>query len=393
MSQAAVATTEEPQVDEAQEPLADLLKRSINVPLGFSGPELNEILQQLEELEGFDDLYISTDMRMIVKLHGHLYPIGKAPLSYADVEMIINFIYGDNGAAEVYRGNEIDTSHDFQASRKVSYRYRVNAVGIRSKSSTKGIQITMRSIKSDPMHIEDLGVENEVKENIRPRQGLVLVVGETGSGKSTLLSSVVRSILEDPEENRVILTYEAPIEYVYDSVESHGSIVIQSEIPRHVKSFAAGVRNALRRSPEIILIGEARDRETVEAAIRAASTGHLVYSTVHANSVAETLRRVTGEFPEGSRESRMKELVSNMRMVVAQYLARGAHGGRVPIREYLTFNREVREALSDGRIDTLISDVNQLVELHGLPMARDAKDKLEQGLITKETYDLVVSGI
>src|SRR3990167_3604701 len=139
-----------------------------------------------------------------------------------------------------------------------------------------GLQITARTIPSDPPTLAEMELPKPILEAIAPEQGVVYITGATGSGKSTLLAAIIRDIAESIESHRKILTYEAPIEFVYDSVEKISSIVSQSEIPRHLPSFAAGVRNALRRKPRLILVGEARDPETISAVMEAAMTGHPV---------------------------------------------------------------------------------------------------------------------
>src|SRR5207253_9859737 len=125
---------------------------------------------------------------------------------------------------------------------------------------------------------------------------------------STLLASIIRHIAENPESHRKILTYESPIEFVYDSVETVSAIVSQSEIPRHLPDFASGVRNALRRKPRLILVGEARDAETISAVIDAALTGHPVYTTLHSNGVADAVRRMISTFPAEERHGRALDI-------------------------------------------------------------------------------------
>src|SRR5690606_36326794 len=139
-------------------------------------------------------------------------------------------------------------------------------------------QITMRVLPDVPPKMVDLKVDQPVIENWAPRDGIVLITGPTGSGKSTLLAAGMRMLIERGQGCGKMLTYEAPIEFVYDAIMSDKSLVSQSEIPRHLKNFEAGVRNALRRKPNIILVGEARDRETISACIEAGQTGHAVYS-------------------------------------------------------------------------------------------------------------------
>ena len=207
-------------------------------------------------------------------------------LSNNEVSEIINAMYGPNGTAQIMSGKDVDTHYEIRPNRSDRYRFRINATGCLVEGHD-GIQITARTIPSDPPSLASMELPKPVLDAIMPEQGIVYVTGATGSGKSTLLSSIIRSIAENPESNRKILTYEAPIEFVYDSVEKISSIVSQSEIPRHLPSFAEGVRNALRRKPRLIMVGECRDAETISAALEAALTGHPVYHASQ-SGVAET---------------------------------------------------------------------------------------------------------
>src|SRR5262249_20263696 len=140
-------------------------------------------------------------------------------------------------------------------------------------------------------------------------------------------------------------TYEAPIEFVYDGVIGTHSCIAQTEIPRHLPNFAAGVRNALRRKPSIILVGESRDRETVSAAIEAGQTGHLVFSTVHTTGITATIRRMTSGFEPSERTERAYAMMETLRMVVSQALVPKVGGGRLGMREFLVFDDRIREIL------------------------------------------------
>ena len=156
-----------------------------------------------------------------------------------------------------------------------------------------------------------------------------------------MLASIIRSITENAESHRKILTYEAPIEFVFDNVEKISSIVSQSEIPRHLPSFAAGVRNALRRKPRLILVGEARDAETISAVMEAAMTGHPVYTTLHSNNVAETIRRLVITFPAEERQGRTIDIIETVRLIISQRLLPTIDGKRVALREYLIFDEKI----------------------------------------------------
>ena len=189
-----------------------------------------------------------------------LYLVTNRKLSNTEVGDILNAIYGPNGTAQILSGRDVDTHYEFRPTRSKRYRYRVNATGCQVEGHD-GIQLTLRAIPSTPPRLETLALEPELMEAIAPNDGCVYVTGATGSGKSTLLAAIIRELAEKEQSNRKILTYESPIEFVYDAIEMPAAVVSQTEIPRHLPSFAEGVRNALRRKPMMILVGEARDED------------------------------------------------------------------------------------------------------------------------------------
>jgi defect-in-organelle-trafficking protein DotB len=220
----------------------------------------------------------------------------------------------------------------------------------------------------------------------------VLITGPTGSGKTTLLAAGCRMLIERTQGCGKMLTYEAPIEYVYDAITGPRSLVAQSEIPRHLPTFAAGVRNALRRKPNIILVGEARDRETVSAAIEAGQTGHLVFSTVHTIGVAATIRRMVSVFDPSERSERAFAMMETLRMVVTQALVPKVGGGRIGLREYLVFDENVREILLDQPIERWTAETQRLLVRHGQTMEQTATKAFRDGLIDRRSYLLLVKG-
>jgi defect-in-organelle-trafficking protein DotB len=204
-----------------------------------------------------------------------------------------------------------------------------------------------------------------------------------------LLAAIIRNITEDAESNRKVLTYEAPIEFVFDNVEKVSSIVSQSEIPRHLPSFAAGVRNALRRKPRLILVGEARDPETISAVMEAAMTGHPVYTTLHSNSVAETIRRLVVTFPSEERQGRTIDIIETVRLVISQRLVPTVDGKRVALREYLVFDERIRDIMLETDVTNITNVVRKLVREHGKTIEADAREKFKAGVITERLYKVI----
>ncbi len=342
--------------------------------------------EDLDRLLGFlvqhdaSDITIQTGEKIYAEIYGVLYQTTKRRMSKNEVAFLLNAIYGPNGTTQLASGEDLDTYYEFRPSRVERYRFRVNATACLVEGYT-GIQITMRSIPTTPPELSEMGLPENIVENIAPLEGAVYVTGATGSGKSTLLASIIRSFAEDPDCNRKILTYEAPIEFVYDSIEKTSCLVSQSEIPKHLPSFEAGIRNALRRKPRLILVGECRDRETIDALLEASLTGHPVYTTVHSNGVAETVRRLVNSFPEEERNSKILDLVETMRLVIWQRLVPTVDKKRTPLREYLVFDPAIRNKLAVMSPDEVSIETRRLVKERGQTMYHDALAKHKAGII------------
>ena len=198
-------------------------------------------------------------------------------------------------------------------------------------------------------------------------------------------------LLERPGGCGKMLTYEAPIEYVYDSINSPRSLVSQTEIPRHLPSFSHGIRNALRRKPEVILVGEARDRETISAAIEAAQTGHAVYTTTHTLGVANTVSRMLSTYDISEREERAVALMETLRLIVTQALVPRVGGGRCGVREWMQFPDDVREKLMDMHFTKWPNEIQRMLPQFGRSMQKSAEAAFEDGLIDRRSYLLLSS--
>lgn len=364
-------------------------------PIRFGADELDELLIWADEIGG-SDITLQSDMPPFVEVHGRLNAVCDRPLAHSEVMDCISAMYGPNASAILAQGSDIDTAYEIRPDRWTRKRYRINATSIESQGSS-GCQITARTLPSKPKDIKTLGIEQPIIDHCCPRQGLVLVTGPTGSGKSTLLSSLIRMLIEDPEAHKKVLTYEAPIEFVYDEIISDmmqngimpTAVVSQTEVPKHLPSFAAGVRNAMRRAPEIILVGESRDAETMAACAEASLTGHLVYSTLHSNGVPETVRRMVSVFPSEERQGRSIDLMESLRMVVTQALVPKVGGGRVSVREYLVFDEEVRDRLLTLEPDQWPAESRRLLRDKGQPMGAGAERLLNDGLIDERTFRIL----
>lgn len=356
-------------------------------PGRFEGRHLEELLIYVNKLNA-SDVTIQTNESIFAEIYGKLYRISKRRLTNTEVSELINELYGPNGTTQLMRGIDLDTHYEIRPTRHERYRHRINAVGC-YVAGHEGIQITIRTIPSTPPLLSTMELPDEVVEASAPNDGIIYITGATGSGKSTLLASMIRHLAEDPEAHRKILTYESPIEFVYDMIEKPTSVVCQSEVPRHLPNFADGVRNALRRKPHLILVGEARDQETISASLEAALTGHPVFTTLHTNGVAETIRRLVGTFSQEERAGRTIDIIETMRMIIWQRLVPSVDNKRVALREYLVFNENIRDQLLDCDTNEITAEVRKLLYQYGKPMHLDIEDKYQKGLINDRTYKLL----
>lgn len=365
--------------------MTDILYPQEPARLGIEA--VNEILIYCVKL-GASDITFQTGEPIIAEIFGKLKKVTRRRLSNTEVGEVLNAMYGPNATTLIMSGKDLDTHYEIRPNRSERYRFRINGTGCQVEGHD-GIQITARTIPTDPPTLKSMNLPQAILDAIAPEQGVVYVTGATGSGKSTLLASIIRDITEETESNRKVLTYESPIEFVFDNVEKVSSIVSQSEIPRHLPSFAAGVRNALRRKPRLILVGEARDPETISAVMEAAMTGHPVYTTLHSNSVAETIRRLVITFPPEERQGRTIDIIETVRLVISQRLVPTVDGKRVALREYLVFDEKIRDILLDTDVLNITNVVRKLVREHGRTIEADAHDKLAEGVITDRQYRIV----
>lgn len=358
-------------------------------PTRFEANHVEDLLVYCQQV-GASDITIQTGEPVIIEVYGRIHKITRRKLINTEVGDILNAMYGPNGTTQIMRGTDVDTHYEVRPSRNERYRYRVNGVGCNVEGH-EAIQITIRTIPGIPPDLASLNLPQAIIDAMAPQEGIVYVTGATGSGKSTLLASMIKAIAEDPASNRKILTYEAPIEFVYDSVVMPTCVVSQSEIPKHLPSFAGGIRNALRRKPHLILVGEARDTETIGAAIEAALTGHPVYTTLHTNGVSETIRRLVGSFPQEERNGRTIDIIETVRLIVWQKLVPSTDGKRVALREFLVFTEELRDKLLTCNPDNVTQETRDLLYKHGQPMIHDVEEKFKAGLLSERWHQVLTA--
>lgn len=265
---------------------------------------------------------------------------------------LIDELFGREVLPRVLSGNPADRTIQINGDASGRYglkrgervRLRSHLIQGTSGAEEKAISITMRVIPTAIPDIRTMNIEPDLLAAMVSKNGLGFVCGETGSGKSTLCAALYRYIM-DNFPDRKIVTYEDPVEYILgregDLLPPH-----QAEIGRDVVSFAAGLRSAVRRNPEIIGVGEIRDNETADAAVQAGNTGHLCLSTMHTKSPGETLSRLLGLFPSIIRDAMAWSVLSLLQFILVQVLVRTNDGGRRAVREYIVIDDELRNKLT-----------------------------------------------
>lgn len=341
--------------------------------------------------QGASDILVQGGDYIWFEIHGrqhkattHTIQQGHLPtlihgLWQADVEAKIRAGEGADRALELTERDGIDVP------RGRALRFRCNFTQARVAGMETAFAITMRTIPDKLPKIEDQNLDSDLFESLYPGMGLGLICGPTGSGKSTLLAAMYRHSGE-VYPNRKVITYEDPIEFVLGGRHWKGPQPAQSEIGRDIPDFASGLRNAMRRKPSIVGIGEARDLETVDAMIEASLTGHLCYATVHTESVAETINRIIQVYPPEAQSNVASRLVGALRFICIQRLLKTTDGKRTAIREYVVFDRSLRSRLSEVHHTQWAAMIRRLLEEAKATLDDHAWDLFEEGRIDKEEF-------
>ncbi|MCG5500129.1 PilT/PilU family type 4a pilus ATPase [Ectothiorhodospira lacustris] len=302
---------------------------------------MHDLLRTLLSKKG-SDLFITVGAPPSMKIDGKMTPITNQPLSPAHTQVLVRSIMNDRQAAEFERTQECN----FAISLPGISRFRVNAFTQRGSSG-----MVLRVITSDIPSLDDLGLPIQLKDVSMTRRGLVIFVGGTGSGKSTSLAAMVG--YRNQNSYGHIVTIEDPIEFVHSHVNC---LVTQREVGVDTENYEIALKNTLRQAPDVILIGEIRDRETMDYAIAFAETGHLCLTTLHANSTNQALDRIINFFPEERRQQLLMDLSLNLKSVVSQRLIPLATGkGRVPAVEVMINTPLMSDLIFKGEIHEMKS--------------------------------------
>ena len=355
---------------------------------GFPAEKLDDFLLWAGAL-GASDIAFQTGSPAFVEIDGRLVRATGAALDGAVMGRLCELLHDATGEGLLRAGRAIDCSHTVVLGRGLSQRFRCNLAPVQGAGGF-AVNITLRVLPGRPPSFAELGIEDEIVRSWDLCRGLTLVTGVPGSGKSTLLAAGTRRLLERGAGR--IQSYEAPIEYVFDGIATDTALMSSAEIPRHFPSFAEGLRSSLRRRPAAVVVGEARDRETVDAVVRAADYGIAVFSTAHTVGVAATVRRLLAEFPTHERAERGAALIDAMTLVVTQVLLPNPKGGRTALREWLVFDAGLKAALLESRRQAWPAKIAAALAATGNDLAASARRAHAGGLIAEDALRRILAG-
>jgi twitching motility protein PilU len=301
--------------------------------------------------KGASDMFLTTGAPVNIKVEGKLYPLGNTGLPSGMVKKIAYSLMDEGQVPQFERSLELNMA----LAVKEAGRFRINLFKQRGE-----VGMVIRAIKSEIPSVEQLQLPTISRELILEQRGLILVVGATGSGKSTTLAAMIDH--RNTHTSGHILTIEDPIEYLH---RHKRSIVNQREVGLDTHSYHEALKNAMREAPDVIMIGEIRDQETMDAAIAFSETGHLCLATLHSNNADQTIERILNFFPEGAHKNVLMNLALNLKAVVSQRLVLGVDGRRMPATEVLINTPLIRDLLRRGQV-------------HEVKMAME--DSLQEGM-------------
>lgn len=332
--------------------------------------KLEEILLKAVELKA-SDLHITVGVPCTVRVHGKLKFINDIVVTPKESERLVRELTSDYHWQVLINKGEVDFSYSLPGIQ----RFRVNAY---KQRNTYGV--ALRLINTETPKIESLGLPSVIKDITQKNSGLVLVTGPTGSGKSTTLASMIELI--NQSRDRLIITLEDPIEYLFKHKKS---IINQREIGNDTLNFSNALRACLRQDPDVILVGEMRDFDTISVALTAAETGHLVFSTLHTVGASATVDRIIDVFPPNQQQQIRIQLAMTLQAVISQQLLVRSDGkGRVAAVEVMMVNNAVRNLIREAKVHQL-NNVIQTNASQGMRTMDDALIELyRNGSITRE---------
>ncbi len=331
--------------------------------------EMNDLLDLMVD-QGASDLHLQVGQPPTLRLSGSMTPIDGAPLTPQDTEKLMLSITPDSHVSNV----KLNGGADFGFAFGDKARFRVSVMKAKSNYG-----MVLRQIPYKMFGLRDIGLPDKIRELLFRPRGLILVTGPTGSGKSTTLASMVNYMNETRDGH--IITIEDPIEYYH----SHKRCVVtQREVHVDVPSFSEAIRRALRQDPDVILVGEMRDLETIEAAISAAETGHLVFGTLHTNSAAKTIDRIVDAFPANMKDMIRTQLASSLVAVVSQVLCKKIGGGRIAAYEIMINTTSIGSLIRENKTFRISSDIQTGANLGMITMDTHLMSLVNRELVSPD---------
>ncbi|MDO9319474.1 MAG: type IV pilus twitching motility protein PilT [Gammaproteobacteria bacterium] len=320
--------------------------------------------------QGASDLHLTAGMPPLIRVDGDMRKINIPSMDHKEVHGLIYEIMTDKQRKDYEQFMETDFSFEVPG----LARFRVNAF-----NQNRGAAAVFRTIPSKVLSMEQLGMGQVFRDMSDLARGLVVVTGPTGSGKSTTLAAMMDYVNNTRYEH--ILTIEDPIEFVH---ESKKCLVNQREVHRDTLGFAEALRSALREDPDIILVGELRDLETIRLALTAAETGHLVFGTLHTTSAAKTIDRVIDVFPAAEKSMVRSMLSESLQAVVSQALLKKNGGGRVAAHEIMIGTPAIRNLIREDKVAQMYSAIQTGSQYGMKTLDQCLKELVQKGTITKE---------
>ncbi len=316
------------------------------------------------------DLHLSAGLPPMIRVHGDVRRINVEPLEHKQVHAMVYDIMNDTQRKHYEEFLEIDFSFEIDG----LARFRVNAF-----NHQRGAGAVFRTIPSKILSLEQLNAPKIFGDLALKPRGMVLVTGPTGSGKSTTLAGMIDHCNDNRPDH--IITIEDPIEFVH---ECKRCLINQREVHRDTLGFSEALRSALREDPDVILVGEMRDLETIRLALTAAETGHLVFGTLHTSSAAKTIDRIVDVFPAAEKEMVRSMLSESLRAVISQTLLKKVGGGRVAAHEIMIGTPAIRNLIREGKIAQMYSSI-QTGQAQGMQtLDQCLSDMVSRGLVSKE---------
>lgn len=333
--------------------------------------EIKKILEMCVQYQA-SDVHIMVGVPPMLRLHGKLLTIPETKvITPAQAEELINGLLNE----EQRELAKIDRELDFSYTVSGGARFRANVYFEKGNMAA-----ALRYIPAEIRPLEDLHLPAIVGELTKLKQGLVLVTGPTGHGKTTTLAGMIQRINQERSEH--IVTIEDPIEYVYTPIKS---IISQRELHADTHSWGVALKSVLREDPNVVLVGEMRDYETIEAALTIAETGHLVFGTVHTNSAAQTIDRIVDVFPEKEQQQIKGQLSLSLEAVISQRLIPSEDGGRVAVAEILIASAAVRSLIRDGKTHMLTNVMQTSTDVGMRTLDMALSEALKAGKINLTT--------